>query len=386
MRVALRVHQHQPRRPMVFSARAAEPMLPGCWVPTSTMRMRASRGRFGCAEGSFMGAMLNCAPPVYRAGPLFTPVRPPVPCPGGPSAPCKNPPSPSWSRPLARAATCCCGIMNKLDALNVVEKDRMDYASEVDSQAEQAIIKELKRAYPEYGILGEEGGAQKPARGRRQVHLGDRSARRHQQLPARLSALLRVDRARRKRRTHPRRDLRSDAQRAVHRQPRQRRRAQRTPDPRHRTQGPVRRDASSPASRRASARAPARSWNACANCCAMPRTCAAPVRRRWTWPMWPAAASMPISSRGEALGYRRRLADGARGWRPDLRLPRRQPGPHGFGQRRRARQIVAGNVKICRSVAEDHRVFGLRRKLQLTASSVFVGAALAASSSSISMR
>ncbi|MDQ2701511.1 MAG: inositol monophosphatase [Pseudomonadota bacterium] len=59
--------------------------------------------------------------------------------------------------------------MNKLDALNIVEKERMDYASEVDGLAEEAIIKELRRANPEYAILGEEGGAQKgrggPSRG-----------------------------------------------------------------------------------------------------------------------------------------------------------------------------------------------------------------------------
>ena len=51
--------------------------------------------------------------------------------------------------------------MHKLDAINVVEKDRMDYASEVDGLAEEAIIKELRRANPEYAVLGEEGGAQK---------------------------------------------------------------------------------------------------------------------------------------------------------------------------------------------------------------------------------
>ena len=49
--------------------------------------------------------------------------------------------------------------LNKLDAINVVEKDRMDYASEVDEQAEQAVIKELRRAYPDAAFLGEEGGA-----------------------------------------------------------------------------------------------------------------------------------------------------------------------------------------------------------------------------------
>lgn len=50
--------------------------------------------------------------------------------------------------------------INKLEALNVVQKGRMDYASEVDAEAEKVIVKELKRAYPEYGIIGEEGGVQ----------------------------------------------------------------------------------------------------------------------------------------------------------------------------------------------------------------------------------
>lgn len=50
--------------------------------------------------------------------------------------------------------------INKLEALNVVQKGRMDYASEVDADAEKVIVKELKRAYPDYGILGEEGGLQ----------------------------------------------------------------------------------------------------------------------------------------------------------------------------------------------------------------------------------
>ena len=49
--------------------------------------------------------------------------------------------------------------MHKLDALNVVEKDRMDFASEVDSLAEKEIIKEFRKATPDYAILGEESGA-----------------------------------------------------------------------------------------------------------------------------------------------------------------------------------------------------------------------------------
>jgi myo-inositol-1(or 4)-monophosphatase len=60
--------------------------------------------------------------------------------------------------------------MHKLDALNVVEKQRMDYASEVDGLAEAEIVKELRKAGPEYAVLGEEGGHQ-PARGGRKAKL-----------------------------------------------------------------------------------------------------------------------------------------------------------------------------------------------------------------------
>ena len=49
--------------------------------------------------------------------------------------------------------------MHRIDALNVIEKQRIDYASEVDGLAEAEIVKELKRANPAYAILGEEGGA-----------------------------------------------------------------------------------------------------------------------------------------------------------------------------------------------------------------------------------
>jgi myo-inositol-1(or 4)-monophosphatase len=54
--------------------------------------------------------------------------------------------------------------MHKLDAINVIEKDRFDFASEVDEAAEKIVIKELRRAYPDYAILGEEGGAQGSSR------------------------------------------------------------------------------------------------------------------------------------------------------------------------------------------------------------------------------
>ena len=50
--------------------------------------------------------------------------------------------------------------MHKLDAINVVEKDRMDFASDMDEEAEKAAIKELRRAHPDFAILGEESGVQ----------------------------------------------------------------------------------------------------------------------------------------------------------------------------------------------------------------------------------
>ena len=49
--------------------------------------------------------------------------------------------------------------MNRIDGLNVVEKQQMDFVSEVDKLAEAEIIKELRRAYPDHSILAEESGA-----------------------------------------------------------------------------------------------------------------------------------------------------------------------------------------------------------------------------------
>lgn len=48
--------------------------------------------------------------------------------------------------------------MNRLDSLDVVEKQRHDYVSEVDRMAETEILRELKRAYPRDAFLGEESG------------------------------------------------------------------------------------------------------------------------------------------------------------------------------------------------------------------------------------
>jgi myo-inositol-1(or 4)-monophosphatase len=49
--------------------------------------------------------------------------------------------------------------MNRVDGLKVEEKSRMDFATEVDRMAEAEIVRELKRAYPDHGVRGEETGA-----------------------------------------------------------------------------------------------------------------------------------------------------------------------------------------------------------------------------------
>lgn len=48
--------------------------------------------------------------------------------------------------------------INRVEGLAVEEKSRHDYVSEVDRLAEAEIVKELRRAFPDHAILGEECG------------------------------------------------------------------------------------------------------------------------------------------------------------------------------------------------------------------------------------
>ena len=48
---------------------------------------------------------------------------------------------------------------DRIDALSVESKQRNDFVSEVDRQAEQVIIRILRKAYPDHAILAEESGA-----------------------------------------------------------------------------------------------------------------------------------------------------------------------------------------------------------------------------------
>jgi len=59
----------------------------------------------------------------------------------------------------ARAAgTVILRYLTRVEGLAVEEKARHDYVSEVDRLAEAEIVKELRRAYPDHAILGEESG------------------------------------------------------------------------------------------------------------------------------------------------------------------------------------------------------------------------------------
>lgn len=48
--------------------------------------------------------------------------------------------------------------LDRVDQLQIDRKGRYDFVSDVDRQAEQAIIETIHRAYPQHAILGEESG------------------------------------------------------------------------------------------------------------------------------------------------------------------------------------------------------------------------------------
>lgn len=51
---------------------------------------------------------------------------------------------------------------DRLDLVKIEEKSKQDFVSEVDHAAEEIIIKAIKTAYPNHGILAEESGQQNP--------------------------------------------------------------------------------------------------------------------------------------------------------------------------------------------------------------------------------
>jgi len=65
-------------------------------------------------------------------------------------------------RAARRAGELIVRASDDLERVNARKKNLNDFVSEVDEQAEQEIIRQLRRAYPEHAFLGEESGAHGP--------------------------------------------------------------------------------------------------------------------------------------------------------------------------------------------------------------------------------
>ena len=65
-------------------------------------------------------------------------------------------------RAARRAGRIILRSMDRVDALAVREKGRNDLVSEIDHQAEEAIVETIRKAYPDHAVLGEEGGERTP--------------------------------------------------------------------------------------------------------------------------------------------------------------------------------------------------------------------------------
>ncbi|MGB5235167.1 MAG: inositol monophosphatase family protein, partial [Candidatus Macondimonas sp.] len=61
-------------------------------------------------------------------------------------------------RAARRAGDVIIRASNQRDSLTIDTKQRNDFVTEVDRQAEQEIIQIIHKAYPDHAILGEEGG------------------------------------------------------------------------------------------------------------------------------------------------------------------------------------------------------------------------------------
>jgi myo-inositol-1(or 4)-monophosphatase len=62
-------------------------------------------------------------------------------------------------RAARRAGDVIVRYVDRIDTLTVKTKERNDFVSEVDRQAEDEIVQIIHAAYPDHAILGEEGGA-----------------------------------------------------------------------------------------------------------------------------------------------------------------------------------------------------------------------------------
>src|SRR5438309_1140246 len=122
--------------PMVFMARAAAPILPGCEGRSRTTRIRDS-GRPAFILESRVRRHRSFEFPDEKMHPMLG--------------------------IAVRAARRAGAIINRaardVDLMPVTRKRHNDFVTEVDKAAERAIIEVLHRAYPDHAILAEESGA-----------------------------------------------------------------------------------------------------------------------------------------------------------------------------------------------------------------------------------
>ena len=230
--------EHEPGRAPSSASRARRaPMLPGWLGATSTMRI----AREAIGRGVIGMRVARCVEAAAGSGYNDAPSRRLTAVIGG--ATTSRPTMHPMLTTAVKAARRAGNIINRgardLDLLTVTAKGPKDFVSEVDRAAEAAIVETLLATLsrPRDSSRGRHG-QRRQRRGRER--LDHRPARRHDQLPARLSAVLRVDRARAPRPDRAGRDLRSRAQRPLHRLARTRRVPQRPPHPRLQAPAPAR--------------------------------------------------------------------------------------------------------------------------------------------------
>src|SRR5690606_29966871 len=145
--------------PMVFIARAAAPMLPGCVVSTSTIRTRSSRSSIShsaAADFTDRGSTGFGFPVFYAA------LQPPADrrrVPFFQNSRCHMHPMLNIGvRAARRAGDLIVRGMDRLGDLRIETKAGNDFVSEIDRDAERTIIETIRRSYPDHAFIAEESG------------------------------------------------------------------------------------------------------------------------------------------------------------------------------------------------------------------------------------
>jgi myo-inositol-1(or 4)-monophosphatase len=125
---------------MFFIARAAAPIFPG-WLVSTMHDSDAPLHRATIAELRYPPARLRTTVIAVCSRAM-------------------NPTTNIAVRAARQAGTVIMRSFGRLDTLTVAEKQVNDFVSEVDRNAEQAIIDTIRRAYPAHAILAEETGSQ----------------------------------------------------------------------------------------------------------------------------------------------------------------------------------------------------------------------------------